>query len=54
LITSGAARIVESGWRDKCNRALAVLTIDGKDVATAMIGSALSWRAPTGLVQGPI
>jgi endonuclease YncB( thermonuclease family) len=33
LIASGTARIVESGKREKWGRTLAVLTVNGEDVA---------------------
>lgn len=40
LIASGTARIEERGRRDKYGRTLAVLTVDGQDVAAVLIGEA--------------
>jgi micrococcal nuclease len=42
LIASGVARIIESGRRDKYGRTLAVLTVNGEDVAGVMIGEGLA------------
>ena len=42
LIASGTARIIESGRLDKYGRTLAVLTVNGQDVAATMIGEGLA------------
>ena len=42
LIASGTARIVESGKLDRYGRTLAVLTVNGQDVAAIMIGEGLA------------
>jgi micrococcal nuclease len=42
LIASGTARIIESGRLDKYGRTLATLTVNGEDVAAAMIGEGLA------------
>jgi micrococcal nuclease len=42
LIASGTARIIESGRLDRYRRTLAVLTVDGRDVAATLIGEGLA------------